>query len=314
LALVAWFIAAAEALAQLRTLPPSPAAPRQHHGGRRTRVVVSGFIGNGFLGPPIGFVGTPYFPGPFVATPYGVFEARRSIQVIVPATYVQPWPYYYAPEVDLAGADLDAGPPPWVNDRALRIVGPFDPPEPGERAKQIEPPKPLPPPPAPREAPELFPPKADPFEESQRLQTLGIEAFYQGEYGVAARRFIQALDADPASARAHFLLSQAFVALGKFRDAVQTIGIGLSKDPAWPTREFRPRFELYRNQPADWAKHRTMLEEASERQPNNAGYHFLLAYLRWFDDDRAIALKLFREVRPLVADPALVDLFVKAAP
>jgi hypothetical protein len=71
---------------------------------------------------------------------------------------------------------------------------------------------------------------------------------------------------------------------------------------------------LYLNQPDDWTRHLDQLEMTQQKQPQNAGYLFLLAYARWFDDDRVAALRLFREVRPLVADPALVDLFLKALP
>jgi tetratricopeptide (TPR) repeat protein len=145
---------------------------------------------------------------------------------------------------------------------------------------------------------------------SWQLTALGVTAFNDKEYGLAAQRFQQALDADAAAARPHFLLGQAYIALGKFREAVQIIGVGLGKDPTWPRSDFRPGVDLYLN-PADWERHVVLLEQVQAAQPHQAGYLFLLAYARWFDDDRAAAIRLFREVRPLVADPRLVDLFLK---
>jgi hypothetical protein len=92
------------------------------------------------------------------------------------------------------------------------------------------------------------------------------------------------------------------------------IGLGLGLDPAWPRFPFRPRFDLYVDHPEDWQQHLALLENAQARQPHDVGYRFLLAHQRWFDDQRDDAVKLFRQTRPLVADPALVDLFLKQGP
>jgi tetratricopeptide (TPR) repeat protein len=284
-------------------LPPSPPVPPRGSTwtAPRQRIIVAGYV-------------RPY-PNLHVFHPFGVFEPRHSIQIFAPLTVVPPVPRFLEPEVDLSGVDLDVERPPWAKDRAPdrpRLgVPPVVKPAPPEIAKRIEPPKKEPPPPEPPKPPLPLEPKANPVEEAQRLVTLGTAAFQAGDYGLAAQRFQQALDADAAAPRPHFLLGQALVALGKFSAAVQTIGLGLAKDPAWPKNAFRPRLDLYRNQPEEWVRHLMLLEEAHERQPQNAGFLFMVAYLRWFDDDRATALRLFRQVRPLVADPALVDLFLK---
>ena len=214
------------------------------------------------------------------------------------------------PALDLSGVDLDVA-PPWAKDQELPRRGvPVVQPRPEEIAKRIDPPRPE----APAEMPKPPEPKATPAEEARRLASLGALAFQDKEYGLAAHRFQQALDVEPTTARPHFLLGQAYLALGRFREAVQTIGLGLAKDPTWPSSHFRPRLSLYVDSPEDWARHVEQLEATQHKQPHNAAYLFLLAYVRWFDDDRVIAAALFRELRPQVADPALVDLFLKLAP
>jgi len=304
-----------EASAQFRPLPPSPPVEGRGPGWRKGRLVGAPHL-HVYYGPPPGLVfGAPGF------APYGVVESRVHVQIIVPAPPPVLVPRFFEPALDLSGVDLDAGPPPWAKDfgprRGVPAVAPKE-----EVAKRVEPareqelPEPRKQEMPPREPllGEPFQPGLTPGEQCMQLTALGVAAFLDQEYGLAAQRFHQALDADPAAARPHFLLGHAYLALGKFGEAVQMIGLGLAKDPAWPRSDFKPRLVLYRNEPADWLRHLALLEETQARHPQQARYLFLLAYARWFDDDRTAALRLFREVRPLVADPALVDLFLKATP
>jgi hypothetical protein len=303
---------AGEATAQFRVLPPAPPVARRDtfvH-PRRGRVVVSGFFGDGFFGPPV-----VYAPPGFT---YSVIEPRFSVQVYAPPPFVPP--RFLGPPLDLSGVDLDVEAPRWARDAELPrrgVPAVVEPPRQPDRVAKIEPPKkenipPAPPPVVAPAKPKLLQPapEAKLVLGSLQLSALGVAAFKDEDYGLAAQRFQQALDADAAAARPHFLLGQAYLALGKFREAVQIIGVGLAKDPTWPRSDFRPRVELYMNE-ADWNRHLALLEQVQAGQPQNAGYLFLLAYVRWFDDDRATATRLFREVRPLVGDPGLVDLFLK---
>jgi hypothetical protein len=303
-----WWSAVEPAPAQYRNLPPAPPVTRDVRApAPRGRVVIS--VNHAYFGPPGRVVLIP----PPVLVPYEVYEPRFEVPVLTPV-FVAPPPRVLAPAVDLSGVDLDVVPPPWVKDQELPRRGvPAVQPKPAEVAKRIDPPKPEPAAgkPKPPEPPE---PKLTAAEEAKRLAGMGELAFQNKEYGLAAHRFQQALEVDRDAARPHFLLGQAYLALGRFREAVQTIGLGLAKDPTWPSSHFRPRLSLYVDSPADWARHLGQLEATQQKQPHNAGYLFLLAYVRWFDDDRVTAIALFREVRPLVADPALVDLFLKLAP
>jgi hypothetical protein len=285
--------------AQGRPLVISPGA---YVGGffvPRGRVIVTSSFGNAYV------TGSTVVPAIPFGAPYGFAETPIGVQVIGRGKSVR----LPAPEVDLSGVDLDRGPPPWA-----KIVEPpkrelIPAPKPDEKVKPVEPLKDLPPK---LPAPDFAEPKANPIEEGLRLTTLGVAAFRGREYGLAARKFSQAIDVDPTASRAYFFLSESYFALGKYSDAVQMAGVGLGLDPAWPKSPFHPRFDLYGEHPEDWTQHLQRLEDARARQPNNAGYVFLLAQQRWFDEQREDAVRLFRRVRPLVADPALVDLFLKA--
>jgi hypothetical protein len=266
----------------------------------RGRVIGTTSLGGGYL------AGSTVVPAVPFGAPYGLAETQIGVQVIGRGRSRSP-----ASEVDLSGVDLDLGPPPWAKnvEPHKRELIPAKP-APEEPVKRAEPLKDLPPK---LPDPDFAKAKANPIEESLRLTTLGVAAFRGREYGLAARKFNQAIEADPTASRAYFFLSQAYFALGKYSDAVQMAGVGLGLDPAWPRSLFRPRFDLYGEHPDDWQQHLQRLEDARARQPNNAGYAFLLAQQRWFEDRREDAVRLFRQVRPLVADPALVDLFLKAA-
>src|SRR5262249_60336911 len=110
-------------------------------------------------------------------------------------------------------------------------------PIPPPRPKELPPPAPKPPPPPPR----VEPPR-DPLAESARHVAVGKEAFAAGEYGRAAFRFRKAAETAPDQPMPQFLLAQALLALGKYRDAVNSIQAGLALDPTWPA--LGPRLAL----------------------------------------------------------------------
>jgi hypothetical protein len=291
--------------AQRRSLPGAqPGSPGRSAPSNRV-IVIGGSPPRGFVaGPPVfGRVG-----------PYGIVERNVNIHIVSPVIT----PRLFVPPLDLSGIDLDVEIPPWANEFE-RPRHDIPPPQPRQEVAR---PADLPKRELPKKEPAVAPPmaadplepRADPIEEAQRLSTLGVVAFRGQDYGLAARKFQQALEVDPTASRAYFFLSQSYFALGNYRDAVQMIGLGLGLDRGWPQRPFRPRFDLYADQPQDWQRHLQLLEGAQARQPKNSGYTFLLAHQRWFDDQRDDALRLFRQVRPHVGDPALVDLFLKAAP
>lgn len=287
-------LAAAPGFGQLRLLPVPPYGPPAFSGPGRGRIVVVGSSGIGYGPYTRGFV---YGPGAF--GPYDLVEPRVSVQILVPA----PEPRLLPEPIDLSGVDLDVTPPPWAKetDRPRHDRPALKPRLPDVVKPEAEKPKPPPP----------EEPKLTPQEQSKRLTALGMTAYRDQDYGLAAQKFNQAVDLDPGASRAYFLLGQAYFALGKYRDAVQMIGVGLGLEPNWPKNAFRPRFDLYSDSPENRQRHLEQLEDAVARQPNQAGYRFLLAYQYWFDDRRAEAVQHFRQVRPLVGDPALVDLFLK---
>src|SRR5262245_41273607 len=201
-------MAVAPAMAQYRPLPPAPPVPEVRPVPRRGRVIVT--VSNAYLPPPGRVI---LVPPPGELLPYGAFEPRFEVAV-PPPVYMAPPPLLAVPALDLSGVDLDVEPPPWAKDQELprRGVPAVVQPRPAEVAKRIEPPKQQVPPPPPK-PPEPVQPQPNPADEGARLAALGMAAFQEAAYGLAAHRFQQALNADPTTARPHFLLGQAYLAL-----------------------------------------------------------------------------------------------------
>jgi hypothetical protein len=333
--LAAWFSAALTTVLVAESAPaqylgpplggPLPApgivvAVGGHHGGHHhgRRLTISGFLGDrGLL--YYGGIGVPAYP-------YGPVP-RVTVQYVTPV-YVSPPPPVRLlgagrpADDDIAGIDLDLipakkppeaakppAPPPFEIPGGVDVSVPKKPVRPEDQPEikvKPEPPKPAPPP--------LPPPKNNPVEEAARLVNLGLAAFANQEYGLAALRFRQATDVDPESARAHFLAAQASLALGKYKDAVNAIEQGMRRRLDWPKADFNPRKELYKGNAADFVEHLERLQQTHEKTPHNSTYLFLYAYALWFEGRQAEAVPLFRRARTKTADPAYIDAFLKAAP
>lgn len=281
---------------------------------------------SGFLG---GFPPSRYGSGVYLIDPYGpppvVIEKRIIIQypgqmLPLPRAFLTPRPTL---EEEVAGIDLDLVQPKSKRPEVLEPPRPAAPPRPlpGEDVSKPKPPlRPGDLPPAPKDkAPEVKPPapkppRLDPREENDRLVNLGLAAFREKEYGLAAQRFLQATLAEPKSARAYFLLAQAQFAVGKYRHAVATIHAGMRLHRNWPKAPFQPRTDLYKGIEPELAVQMKRLQGALTRNPDQPQFLFLHAYQLWFDGRQAAALPLFRRARPLTADPAFIDQFLAAAP
>ena len=189
-------------------------------------------------------------------------------------------------------------------------AGGFRPVLPDDRARALMPvPKEEPPPLLPR----LPAPQLDPKSENARQAKLGTQAFARQEYGRAAERFRQATIIAPAEAEAHFLLAQAYFAIGKYPEAVAAIRAGLPLQPDWPTAKFRPR-ELYGPNAAEFTEHLKWLEEALQRHPDDPVLLFLFGYQLWFDGRQEEARRCFERAARLIGDPAHIELFLRAKP
>lgn len=231
-----------------------------------------------------------YFaPTPF---PYLPPTTIISYRVITPPPIIYQVPRW-TPDYDLTGVDLDLVPTK------------TPPPKPIEAPKpKVQPAPPKPPPPAPRMDP--------PIDEYTRLLELGITAFHAEEYGLALRRFKQAVEHEPGLSRGHFLLSQALFASGKYQAATAAIEAGMRLQPNWPSAEFHPRIELYKGHENSWELHLQRLAQAAKATPESPRL-FLHAHQLWFDGQRAEAAVVFQKARQMAVDPTFIDAFLKAA-
>ncbi len=236
-----------------------------------------------------GFVQS-WYGGPYYAPlPYAVMQRQIIVQPIVPVT-VAPRPP--VPKYDLSGIDLDVESPD-------KLYPPGKAPLPAPKPVANKPvPKgpeklPVPKPEAVKPPPEddLLKPRPIPADEAKRLIELGIRAFREGAYGLALWRFRQASGIDPKNARAFFLMGQAYLAGGQYRDAARAIEDGLRLQPDWPAGDYRPRVELYADHAEDWRELVRRLDDAVRRRPDDADYLFLRvpAVVRWAAGEAAQA-------------------------
>jgi hypothetical protein len=268
------------------------------HRHRRHRLSISGFVSGSYVAG--GFSYSPFW------SPYGVTVQRVNV-IVQPAPTVvlrQPPAQVVRVEDDISGVDLDE-----IDPITLKKRKPEERPAPvvQPRAEKKPPPakRPAPPPPPPPQVPE------DPNVNIPDPVERGKKAFAAREYGLAAQRFRQAIQVDPAAPLPHFLLAQAQFALGKYWDAVKTIRAGMDRKNDWPTTKFPPR-ALYQGNELDFLGHLKRLEDAVDKHPQDAALLFLLGYELWFDGKRAKARALFQKAKPLTPNPVYLDRFLKA--
>jgi hypothetical protein len=254
-----------------------------------------------FGGGPGVVLTNPFGPNPFnpfvfmpsiIPMTPAISDARVTVQMIQPVQIIGPRnPLLGGPpfnDLDIAGVDLDLLP--------------------DKKPPLAEVKKPAPPIAKVEKKPAKVEPPAN---DNARLTDLGLDAFSVKQFGLAALRFRQAIDADPTVARAHFLLAQAAMAVGNYPDALQAVEAGLRRNALWPRAPFQPRVELYQGLEADFADHFKRLQNALTQAPDNATFLFLTAYMLWFDGRRPEAVRLFQQARPRVRDATLVDLFLR---
>jgi hypothetical protein len=235
--------------------------------------------GGGYIGGPIvniGF-GSPFYGPPVYAQPIVVSNPSDIIE-IVPNIGVEP------------------NVPPIVGQPAgrFRPIGPVD----RDRARMAQP-----------IGGRLPPPPENPRVTHARLMQDGVKAFGSGEYGRAMELFKKATATLPDHADAYFASGQAWIALGKYSEASKAIHTGLRIDPKWAA-DGPPMILLYGNRRFDFEQHRRALVEASEAFPADITLQFVRAYFDWFDAVRDAARLRFEELRPIVADASVIDLFL----
>jgi tetratricopeptide (TPR) repeat protein len=184
-----------------------------------------------------------------------------------------------------------AGLPPAA--RGAVIPPEFDPPAakaPAKGAKLGPAPKP----------PEIEPPKPVPLgrADADRIADAGRKAFADGQYGRALELFRKALEITPAEPSAHYLVSQALFALGKYREAVAAIAAGMTLRADWPEARFVSR-DLYWKTPATFDEHLNALRQAVAGFPDDAGLLFLLGHQLWFDGKQDEARALIAKAREI---------------
>ena len=142
---------------------------------------------------------------------------------------------------------------------------------------------------------------------------LGDRAFRKQEYARAMGRYRKAIKAAPDRAEARFRLAQAYLATGKFTQAVEAITRGLSLDPSWPEGDFNIK-RFYDGNELSRLAHLERLAEAVRGDRDNADLLFLLGYQLYFSGEPDRALPFFERAWDLANNQDLVLPFLQAQP
>jgi hypothetical protein len=342
LLLVVWvlFVGAIEARAQVFVWP-SPIGPAGVSGGgisisthhKHFSLSLSNSYGpHPVLPYPSGPVFNPYSPGyPPMIGRLTVIQGYSPPPPPPPVVVIMPSPRREFDELppelpprrqilaDLPRPDQ----PPEERPLVGKDAGGFRPIKPDERDRARRP-IPAEPPPKP-EAPAPKPPEAkppampldkpldDPKAEHARQIILGKDAFAHQAYGRAAQHFGRATTLLPGESMGHFLFAQALFALGKYREAVDAIHVGLRLQPDWPAAPFRP-LELYDVHVVDYSDQLKALEEILGQRPRDPVLLFLYAYQLWFDGRKDEAWLLFKRAAAVVPDKSDCERFLRGMP
>jgi len=257
--------------------------------------------------------------------PFGGFTyAARSYGYAYGPIYgaVPMW-YYGYPGIPIINNPVQIQPPIVIQNiiqapgavAAAPVRGAIPPPEfepaPPPKAPAPKAPKAVKPPPAPIPPIILPDPKAaGPLgrADADRIVETGRKAFSDGQYGRALEFFRKAADITPAEPSVHFVISQAYFALGKYRESVAAIGMGIALRADWHEARFNSR-DLYWKKPELFDDHLKALRDAVAAFPADAEVLFLLGHQLWFDGKHAEAKPLILKARALGAGATPADAF-----
>lgn len=144
--------------------------------------------------------------------------------------------------------------------------------------------------------------------DADRLAESGSKAFSKGQYGRALEQFRRAAEITPNEPSAHYLVSQAYFALGKYREAVAAIAAGVKLRDDWADARFKSR-DLYWRTPEVFDEHLRTLRQAVADFPQDAMLLFLLGHQLWFDGKHDEARELFLNARALGKDQTPANAF-----
>jgi hypothetical protein len=204
-------------------------------------------------------------------------------------------PGWYPPPPTVVVQNIIQTPPP-IPVVAGPVREPLIPPEfeaPKPAAVKVRAPAPKPPPRIEVEAP---PNRAVGRADADRIVEAGRKAFADGQYGRALELFRKAADITPNEPSAHYLVSQAYFALGKYREAVAAIAVGMTLRADWSAARFNSR-DLYWKKPAAFDEHLAALRQAAAAFPDDPVLAFLLGHQLWFDGKPEEAKPLILKAR-----------------
>ena len=144
--------------------------------------------------------------------------------------------------------------------------------------------------------------------DADHIAEAGRKAFAGGQYGRALELFRRAATITPNEPSAHYLISQALFALGKYRESVAAIATGMALRADWSEARFVAR-DLYGRKPEAFDDQLQSLRQAVDQFPADATLLFLLGHQLWFDGKREEAKALISKARMFGKDATPAEAF-----
>ena len=145
---------------------------------------------------------------------------------------------------------------------------------------------------------------------SEQFLQFGDRQFATPNLAGAYDRYKKAADAAPDLAEPYFRLGHTLAAMGRYEQAADYFGRGLSLAPDWPTQGLQLA-ELYRDKMAARLATLDTVKRAAAAEPDNRSVQFVAGVQFFFDGQTEIARRYFERAQALGVPAAHVEPFLK---
>jgi tetratricopeptide (TPR) repeat protein len=145
---------------------------------------------------------------------------------------------------------------------------------------------------------------------AEQFLQFGDRQFTAPNLAGAYDRYKKAAAAAPDLAEPFFRLGHTLAAMGRYEQAAEYFGRGLSLEPNWPTQGLQLT-ELYRDKAAARLATLDMLKRAAAAQPDDGSVQFVAGVQFFFDGQTDVARGYFERAKDLGIPATHVEPFLK---
>ncbi len=138
----------------------------------------------------------------------------------------------------------------------------------------------------------------------QEAMAAGQAAFFDGDYGLAARHFLLAATLHQGDPSARLCAAHTYIALGDYASAMRLIERAMELEPriVYLPMDLRGAYGEW----DDFVRHVRALQQATEESPEDAELWFLLGYCRYFSKQMKESVVPLSKAAELAPDDRMV--------